>query len=89
MADEDDDESNNKICFEEIQFFPIISQTNVYGLNTFGESNNGYNKVLLACLKGNILSISSPHCVRPSSLSSVNVPLKNYLTQGRRTCFRF
>lgn len=78
MADEEDE---NKICFEEIQFFPIASQTNVYGLTTFYESENGCSKVLLACLKGNILCISSPQSGRPSSITSVNVPLKNL--QGR------
>ncbi len=81
MADEDD-ENQNKICFEETHFFPIVSQTNVYGLSTFNESNSGCNKVLLACLKGNILSISSHQSARPCFLSSVNLPLKNL--QGKQ-----
>ena len=80
MADEDE-ENINKICFEEIQFFPLASQTNVYGLTALKESKNGCNKVLLACLKGNILCISSPQTARPSAISSVNVPFKNL--QGR------
>jgi hypothetical protein len=86
MADEDD-ENQNKICFEEIQFFPIISQTNVYGLTTFKDRSNGCNKVLLACLKGNILSIYSPESARPCHLSSANVPLKNL--QGRLKLYAF
>ncbi|XP_028397705.1 KICSTOR complex protein kaptin-like [Dendronephthya gigantea] len=74
MADEEDE---NKICFQEIQFFPIVSQTNVYGLSTYYESKNKCSKVLLACLKGNILCISSPQSGGPSSITSANVPLKN------------
>lgn len=70
-------EGDDKICFDEIQFFPIASQTNVYGLTKFNESHTGYTKVLLVCLKANILSVSSSRSSRPYSLSSVNVPLKN------------
>ena len=81
MADEDD-ENRNKICFEEIQFFPIASQTNVYGLTAFKESDNGRNKVLLASLKENVLSISSRPSPGPCLLSSENVPFKNL--QGRQ-----
>ena len=80
MADEED-ESQNKICFEEIQFFPIVSQTNVYGLTTFSESISGCNKVLLASLKGKISSISPQRSARPCLLSSLNVPFENL--QGR------
>ena len=89
MADEDEI-NQNKICFEEIHFFPIVSQTNVYGLTTFSESNKGCGKVLLACLnKGSILSVSSPQSAGPSSLSSVNVPFKNIQGSQRTSAFNF
>ena len=81
----DDDRNENKICFEEIHFFPIVSQTNVYGLTSFSESNNGCGKVLLACLKESVLSVSSPQSAGPCSLSSLNVPLKNI--QGSQRIF--
>lgn len=77
MAEEHEKFCETRNPFEEIHFISISSQTNVYGLTKFLEDKNGCNTLLFASLKGIILSISSPHSSRPSSLSSSAVSFKN------------
>ncbi|XP_046853474.1 KICSTOR complex protein kaptin-like isoform X3 [Xenia sp. Carnegie-2017] len=77
MADEDE-ETENKIGLNEIQFFPSSSQTNIYGLVKFYDTVHGCNKVLMASLKGSVTCITSQQSARPTStLSSHNLSLRN------------
>lgn len=81
MADEDEELSKisktRDLPFEEINFISILSQTNVYGLTKFYEKKSECSMLLLASLKGQILSIGSLHSSRPSSLSSSIVPFRD------------
>jgi len=47
------------LCFEEIHFSPILSQTNIYGLTKIERNEEG-NKIFLASLSGRVVSLEYP-----------------------------